>query len=90
MIGTTEELKQKMMGFAENVQGIIHLYVFLGQGITGLILVGLGKITEKGYEINKTFGTVGSSLNGLTMQTLVLGAVFENVGPIFRSISCKI
>ena len=67
-----------MMGFAENVQTAL-IYMRSFQGITGLILVGLGKITEKGYEINKTFGTVGSSLNGLTMQTLVLGAVFENV-----------
>ena len=53
------------------------IYMRFLQGITGLILVGLGKITEKGYEINKTFGTVGSSLNGLTMQkTLVLGAKY--------------
>ena len=47
---------------------LFHSFICSFQGITGLILVGLGKITEKGYEINKTFGTVGSSLNGLTIK----------------------
>lgn len=73
-----EQLKQQMMGFAENVQTAL-IYMSSLQGIVGLVLVGLGKVTEKAYELNKTFGTVGSGLNGLTTQTLVLGAVFENV-----------
>ncbi len=73
-----EQLKQQMMGFAENVQTAL-IYMSSLQGIVGLVLVGLGKVTEKAYELNKTFGTVGSGLNGLTTQTLILGAVFENV-----------
>lgn len=72
-----EELKQKMQGFAENIQTAITYMTSL-QGVIGLALLGLGDFLAKAHEINKTFGSVGSGISGVAGRATLLSYIFKD------------